>query len=179
MIKIKRVFLDLDGVIAAWAKSACGQLGVDYPTNFQFPDQGWLKSITGAKKIYDITDNVDFWTELERYPWSNTLVDLISNSGKEFRFLTKPMKSPECYYGKSKWIFKNYPKHWNKMWIVTGTKSAICRDSGDLLIDDYEKNIEEWKSAGGTAYHWKEITPDYSTDHVNNRLREIRDLIYT
>ena len=163
MSKFKRIFLDVDGVIANWSKSICEKLKVEYPKNTTFPYQRWLAEKINVNDIFPHTDTFEFWESLEKFPWSDRLVNLVNDTGIEWRFLTKPMENPNCYAGKAAWIMKHYPKHLGKLWIVNGTKSAICRDSGDLLIDDdIEKNIIEWSDAGGTPFYWKEMTDDYS-----------------
>lgn len=162
MSKVKRIFLDVDGVIANWSKSICENLKVEYPKNQIFPYQRWLAEVIDVKDIYQYTNTFEFWDKLEKFPWSDGLVNLVDKSGIEWRFLTKPMKAPNCFSGKASWIMKNYPKHWEKLWIATGTKSAICRGEGDLLIDDdVEKNLVEWEERGGISFHWNEMTPDY------------------
>lgn len=177
MGKIKRVFLDIDAVIANWTKPACEATGVDYPKNFEFPNQEWLSSKVGVKEIQKACENLQFWSNLEKYPWSDGIVKTVSQSGKEWRFLTKPMKTPHCFAGKAEWMFKHYPRYWDKMWIVTGSKSAVCRGEGDLLIDDFEKNISEWREANGSVFHWKEITDDY-TGGWEKRIENLKEVIY-
>lgn len=177
MGKIKRIFLDIDGVLANWTKMACSVTNTEYPKDFQFPNQGWLDSKIGVKKIQSACENLEFWSNLEKYPWSDEIVKTVSQSGKEWRFLTKPMKTPHCFAGKAEWMFKHYPYFWDRMWIVTGTKSATCRNEGDLLIDDMDKNLEQWKSAGGSVFEWKEITDDYSGDW-KNRIQKLKEVIY-
>jgi len=177
MGKIKRVFLDIDGILANWSKSACEATGIVYPTDFEFPSQEWLASRIGVKQIQKSCENFEFWSNLEKYPWSDEIVKTVSQSGKEWRFLTKPMKTSHCFSGKAEWMFRHYPHYWDKLWIVTGSKSATCRNEGDLLIDDFDKNINEWKDAGGSVFHWKEITDDYTGDW-KSRIQKLKEVIY-
>lgn len=177
MGKIKRIFLDVDGVLANWTKKACEKTSIEYPIDFEFPNQGWLATRASVKKIQDASDSLEFWTDIEKYPWSNDIVKMVSQSGKHWNFLTKPMKTPHCFAGKAEWMFQHYPYHWDKMWIVTGSKSTVCRGPGDLLIDDMDKNLEEWKEAGGSIFEWKEVTHDWTGDW-KDRLKRLKETIY-
>jgi 5'(3')-deoxyribonucleotidase len=127
--------------------------------------------------LYDFTGKSEFWADLEKFPWSDEIVKLVSQSGKDWRFLTKPMKTPACFHGKAEWMFNHYPRHWDRMHIGGGTKSYACRDLGDLLIDDAEENIFEWENSGGSVFHWKEITDDYVGDW-KGRIQKLKEVIY-
>lgn len=172
--KFKTIYLDLDGVCANWSLSACSCLGVEYPTNTKFKRWNWLEEFRHRDKINKCADTLEFWENLEKYPWSDKIVNLVNNSGYDWRFLTKPMKTPECFYGKAKWIFKHYPQHWDRLWIVTRSKALACTGEQDLLIDDTSKNIHQWKDVGGSTFFWEEMTPDYQNwEEQYNRLEKL------
>lgn len=177
MGKIKRIFLDVDGVLANWTKMACERTDVEYPKDFQFPNQMWLDSKIGQKRIINASDDFSFWMDLEKYPWSDEIVKMVAQSGKHWNFLTKPMKTRHCFAGKAEWMFEHYPRYWDKMWIITGSKATVCRGPGDLLIDDLDKNLNEWTDAGGTTFEWKEVTDDWS-GNWKERLAKLKEVIY-
>ena len=95
MSKFKRIFLDVDGVITNWSKSICEKLKVEYPKNTTFPYQRWLAEKINVNDIFPHTDTFEFWESLEKFPWSDRLVNLVNDTGIEWRFLTKPMENPK------------------------------------------------------------------------------------
>jgi hypothetical protein len=172
---INRVFLDIDGVLANFTKACCEKIEAPYPTNFAFPET-WLDEVA-SEKIWSRCRGYDYWVGLEVYPWSNLLRTTIDKTGKEWVYLTKPSQDGGCYAGKYDWVTKHFKDASKRLWLANGVKSLVCRGSSDLLIDDKLKNGRDWQAAGGTFYHWEEITPDYSTDKVLERIKEIQRII--
>ena len=48
-----------------------------------------------------------------------------------------------------KWLTKNTKVPRGKIHLVVRSQKKDFAKGGNLLIDDYEKNIKEWESAGG------------------------------
>lgn len=180
---INRIFCDLDGVIVNFTKDCCKNHGVEYPKQVEFSDQ-WLDTTcdinhTDPKKFLTVKcHGHDFWANLEIFPWAYVIIAIVKASGREWRFLTKPTQDAGCYSGKYDWIKKYFPEDVKKLWIVNGDKSLVCRGKGDLLIDDKLENLNTWKAAGGSIYHWTEITPDWPKEKVQKRLDELHKIIY-
>lgn len=149
------IHLDSDGVIADWTKSVCKITGAVHPHGklrpYQLDDQLTRDQIEAAH--YPMA----FWINLELYPWSKKLVNLIDNICPDWRILTKGAASPFSYSGKALWVEKHFPQHQNRLVVCRGSKAFSCRP-GDILIDDHPKNIEEWNNAGGKGFHWPELS---------------------
>ena len=47
----------------------------------------------------------------------------------------------------------------NRLILVGGRKFELAQ-SGDVLIDDWMENIDEWRARGGAAFKWTEWTED-------------------
>lgn len=119
-----------------------------------------------------------FWSEMEAYPWSNALVSLVDEATKgNWMFLTKPMYDPHCYSGKAAWIMHHFPRHVKKLCIIGSSKANMARNFEDVLIDDHIENINEWRQAGGTAYHWKEIGENAPKEIYENRLKDVAEIL--
>lgn len=172
----------MDGVIANFTKPCCEQYGVSYPKETEFLDT-WLDKTCKidnnkqGQRLVDKCNGYSFWFNLETYPWSKTLHDIIDKSGKQWIYLTKPTQDAFCYAGKHDFIQYHFKDARQHLWIANTDKSMMCRDAGDLLIDDKVKNCNNWTKAGGTVYHWTEVTPDWPVALINKRLKDIENLI--
>lgn len=174
-MKIDKIALDIDGVLANFSKSACKACGVEYPQSGLF-DDSWLDELVGDK-LYARCRGEVFWANLEIYPWAQQIVEAVDSSGIDWRFITKPMQDPGSYSGKYLWIKKHFPKHAEKLWIINGSKAFACDGPNSLLIDDMRKNLDAWANRGGSVYEWKEVTPDWPTVLINKRIEDIKDLL--
>lgn len=184
----KTIFLDLDGVIANWTKQIVEKtFSLPYEEVPSYGREGLIQFIqdrTGFHeqkvkgKIYG-SGSSDFWSNIEKFYWADQLVTLINRSGHQWFFLTKPFQTPGCYEGKAQWIKKYYPKFFNKLIIIPGSKGLCARNANCLLIDDHKKNLEEWSEAGGSIYLWEELNGDplISGEEVKRRLEEIKNWI--
>jgi len=184
----KTVFLDLDGVIANWTKrtvESTFKLNYEDVTGFSrekfipfITDRTGLTKTNINAKIYE-NDSVDFWTGIEKYYWADELVTLVNRNSYQWFFLTKPMRSPECYFGKAQWIKKYYPAFFHKLIITPGSKGLCARNLDCILIDDNLKNIEEWVEAGGASFPWLEVSsnPLKSSDVVKDRIEKIKIIL--
>lgn len=171
-----RVALDMDGVIANFTKQACKVLGEPYPADKELADYGWLFAKYGDPTCYKRIKGHLFWTSIEKFPWSDELIDIVDEETKgNWIFLTKPMIDPYCYSGKAEWLMNNYRRHLNKLCIVGADKSNLVRNPKDVLIDDHPKNIGLWEKAGGSTIFWTEIGSDFDQEKVKERLLNTRN----
>lgn len=170
-------YLDLDGVGVNFTQGACKMFNVEYPANTTFfYDWICVKHGISRAKFWSTIVGAEFWENLEPYPWTRDLVDILESSKVQWRFLSKPTYDAGCYAGKYNWVKKHFGKHINKLILINGDKSIVCRGSKSLLIDDKDKNIEQWQAAGGSVFHWEEVSPDVD---VADRLLAIRRLLKT
>lgn len=174
---ITKVCIDLDGVMANFTKGACIACDVPYPSNSLFAES-WLDEQCAAN-MWDRCKGHDYWANLEPFPWVAALRNLVAEHTDQWVFLTKAAYhyDPGCYSGKCEWIHRHFPDDLNRLWIMNGDKSMMCRGPGDLLIDDKLRSVKPWARAGGTIYHWAEITSDYPSEKVAARLEDIKGIL--
>lgn len=177
MSTIRRVFLDLDGVIVNCNKSAARAYGVGYPAtevlgydwvtrtyNEQHPEA----PITGEDFGRIVAKDPTFWFTTEWFPWADDLVAFLEQRFPgQWNFLTKCTSYPECAAGKYTVVSKRYGREIAKKLVLTfAPKHVLCRP-GNILIDDWEQNCAEWEAAGGIAYRWREL----GDQHPDGRLQ--------
>lgn len=128
-------FLDLDGVLADFDTHLRteNKLTPDGKTNWKALDEKWWTTMpvcTGAKAFYDAVKQMG-----------------------ATKFLTAPVLSAECFSGKAKWVQGFVPERGAgilKDLIIcpSGDKAYLARPN-HILIDDRQKNVDEWTAAGG------------------------------
>lgn len=139
-----KIFLDLDGVFAdchGKMREYCP--GMEYHTH--------------SKEIWSVIDTIPkFFRQLEVLPDSTKILDfLFENVNRhEIEFLTAlPLLTGQLITAqrdKVEWVHKNLTNllqvHCVHNW---SHKKYFCRSPFDILVDDAQRNINEWVNAGG------------------------------
>lgn len=139
MPKMKRVFLDMDGVLANFTG------GVDKAHGKQLDWTRWDGGIENREEfwspIYHKVGAVDFWSNLEPLPWGHRLISIaVSLVGIDNVYiLSAPHREP-CATPKIQWVKKHFPiiKDEN---IIIGRDKNIVAKWDHLLIDDREETM--------------------------------------
>lgn len=153
------IFLDLDGVIVNFTKGFAQKAKVALPPK-SYLEYGHMEKVLG-KRVWTYKLDYDFWINLDPYPWSNDLVDLVESYDKDFRFLSAAVYDQGAWSGKYQWLKNHFgQKYTKKLIICISDKSFAARDKKSILIDDRDKNIKNFIAAGGSAITWKERTED-------------------
>jgi len=163
------IFLDLDGVLADWLKSACSVCGID---ENESEVKRKLKQGIHLEKIGKISEEelwkkidakeTNFWENLEKLPWADDLVKACNDLGDMY-FLTS---SGDCVYactGKAIWIKKYYPEYLNRLIIFR--EKEVLANKNTILVDDSESKITKFQKAGGYVFHWPN---QYKIEEDNN-----------
>lgn len=164
-MRIKKIFLDLDDVLnycTCAALKYVGCPGVE-PTDVQLFNPKWgFNIVTAANWFHPLKTfnrytfwnavKRDFWADMEKTPWCDTLLDTCAKMvGRDnVRILTCPIDDPDCAAGKVEWIHRNMPKWMHRQYIITPCKED-CANDHSLLIDDSDKNVDDFRTAGGHA----------------------------
>ena len=148
-----KCFLDLDGVIVGFDEGVLKVHNIEDP--FLKPEH---KGKWGTEDMYGL-DPVEFWAPLgEKFwtnlPWTKEGKEILSLVEYEFGYdniclLTSPCLTKGSVSGKIKWINKNLPTYKKKFLI--GFQKHFCANSDTILIDDRDKNVEEFREHGGKA----------------------------
>jgi 5'(3')-deoxyribonucleotidase len=146
------IFLDMDGVVANFVKSAMSALNI---TNYSIPPnessiEKWNGVNVTTKEFWESIDKTkeDFWLNIEKYDYSDQLVSLCESYG-EVHFLTSPSRNPSCLSGKMMWIQKYYPRLQRRT-ILTSNKYLLA-DHNRVLIDDTFQKTSKFNQFGGYA----------------------------
>lgn len=125
---MSRIFIDMDGTLA------------------RFHDE-----VNYLERMYE----PGFFREL--HPFSNFLIAVKSNLDKDIYILSSVIESPTCVAEKRDWLKKYLPElpESRQIFCPMGVSKTECIPEGlkpdDILIDDYNKNLTEWRNSGGMA----------------------------
>lgn len=143
------IFLDLDGVAVDFVSAALQLFGRELcdaawpPGQYDIADvlsmdrNSFWESVNGA--------GVDFWRNLQPYPWFEELYRELSKRGKVC-FATSPTYSPHSAAGKMTWLKDRFGSDF-KDFVITRRKYHLSR-AGTLLIDDSDRNVREFIERG-------------------------------
>ncbi len=162
------VYLDMDGVLADFDKKVSEIFGKN------------LKSFSTSAEAWLAIDNhiPDIYSLLEKKEDADVLVDgvfdlqSIHNYNFGIGILTgipRLTSIPNAKRHKREWILKHYPELIFDFNIgpYSQHKQYHAR-AGDVLIDDNEKNIDQWAKMGG--YGILHVTASNSLDVLNKYL---------
>lgn len=187
---IKTVFLDMDGVLVNFLKGLHKALDAPYSYD-PYPYKKGLWNMLDAIEDFDgdiptfkqCDDccNIDFWTNLK---WMHDGKEIFSKVVEfcginNIYLLTTPMPNPGSGTGKILWVEKNIPVLAKQLIITQASKSLLAR-SDTLLIDDRDKNVDEFIKAGGKAclvprpWNRNHFCADRTVEVVEKFLKDIK-----
>jgi 5'(3')-deoxyribonucleotidase len=162
MNELPQIYCDMDQVLVNFIGGANKELAKQGLKSFQNEekDAKW----EALKKVHK------FWANLEPMPDAMTLWRFIRPYGPYI--LSAPSKRmPTCKQEKIEWIKKHLGnvEQINLIPREDKQKFAMIEGKPNVLIDDYDKNCREWRSAEGIAIR-----------HINsmNTISQLRKLGY-
>lgn len=170
---IKNIFCDLDGVLVDLNAGYKALTGMTMPESDQYHnyDHGafWEKPKADPEfwvNLPKMRKAEMFMTYLDdiRHGWFHVFV--LSSGVRGYR---------ECSTQKRLWVNKNTPFSAEYTHIVRRSEKqmfATSKGRPNLLIDDYEVNINEWEAAGGIGILYDED----NFHNVINRIEEFKTL---
>ena len=136
-----QIYLDMDGVLADFDQGVFDALGVSLG---DIPDEQMQREVSQVPGFWDnippMPDMLEIWEFIK--PYNPFILSATANWDRE-----------RCTASKKWWISKYLPEFdQSRLLLVRRSEKqnyATCETGSNLLIDDYEKNINEWISAGG------------------------------
>lgn len=160
-MKIERIYCDMDGVLTDFVGGAAYLFGAD-PRDLKWsPAEGTSKTVSSVHIPLGITDDelwakiaaagVSFWENLEKHEWADDLWKHLNKTAPTL-IASSPalVGAPESAYGKVKWLQKWRGKDFQDYILIRGNKHLLAGPTA-VLIDDYGRNVKEFREAGGHA----------------------------
>jgi len=158
---IQQVLLDMDGVIADFFTSAIMEhpsalnLGIVTPADLEtrYPkDKGWdIPSALGVTsgEFWRKIDTYEFWRGLPAFAGAREFVESVSRM-VPVAICTSPSLNSDCCKAKVDWINLHIGNQYPVYLCYRGGKEMFANER-TLLIDDYDRNVEAFRKAGGRA----------------------------
>lgn len=144
---VYKLFVDLDGVLVDFDKGYL-QLTGHFPTSYE--------KIHGKEKFWGPIEKMGapFWFNL---PWTKDGKDLWKYVKKyNPTILSAPSQDPQSTLGKKIWLKKHLPNA--KYILVPAKDKQLYAKPNHILIDDWDRNINQWKDSGGIPILHKSTT---------------------
>ena len=153
-----QILCDLDGVLADFCSSSqqIHDKEAKPPSKWDyFKDWG----INNSQFFEKIHEDHDFWRNLNPYPWKNKLIEEIEGYDPDYKILTSPSQHFSSWGGKYDWI-KDHLGIENPNRIIMTANKKLLAGSGRVLIDDNDRNVSQWVSAGGIGILFPQLYND-------------------
>lgn len=163
---IRKIFLDLDGVLNLFVTKLFNRMGVwgDPRSYAGYPDVGFdivaAYNALRQPQWHREHTSTSFWNNITRTDWLDVPISdemnwLIGHAealvGRDnVAILTATSRDPESAAGKVEWIYANLPKWLHRQYLIAPNKT-FCAAPGNLLVDDSDKNVDAFTAAGGQA----------------------------
>lgn len=164
-MEVKKIYFDLDDVLADFSKGVKDVCGIDLKTvkkTKSIDDQMW-ESIKKFDHFYDSLDYVSGALDMfnKVYKKYGDKCEILTGVPKAWRgILTAPKD-------KERWVHRMLSNEVVVNTVYREDKPHFCAGEDYILIDDKKSNIEEWKLAGGTGILFK------SAEDVLRQLNEL------
>lgn len=170
----------MDGVLADWDGMADLHGIKSAPQLFNGGESEELRKKI-IKNRWQVIEKIErFWEDLEILPGTGDMLDIALKMGDLFILSKKPNArhfvngeeySKHIESAKINWVQEKFPDYFKRenIFIATGSKADFVGDvTGDILIDDLPRNIEDWNAAGGIGILYK------SASQVIEALRSLK-----
>lgn len=153
-----KIFVDMDGVLCDLYKAVSDENQTTVEELTQKDYANFFKRHEGdADKVF---------ANLPKYDTTDFLIELVKNIAGNYSILSAKLKnhdSTKIVKGKNEWLDKNLSiQPVERIFERDKFKYAKTNGIPNILIDDWEKNINEWENAGGIGILYCSGKDDFS-----------------
>lgn len=140
----------MDGCITNFSKG-CELIFPNYSKEHKPLDDMISHLKISKKEFWDTIDSYgeNFWLNLEPEEWAYELINIVKFYDRDFTILTSPSRSHHAGSGKILWLQKFFHKKFSNYIITPAKNKQRNANKKSILIDDNEKNCEEFRSRLG------------------------------
>ena len=172
-----QVYVDMDGVLCdffgAWAQQLGGKPGSNWEYIKTLPRHQTDASIRDLSR--DPQQVEEFFANLEPLAGGQRIIKMLRASGRPWAILSAPLRGVNAdasIAGKETWLDRHGLADVPRIFERDKYKYATADDgSANVLIDDYGKNIGEWRAHGGVAIKHDNDTTDQTLAELKQILK--------
>lgn len=148
-----KCLIDLDGVLVDFVTGICAAHGssnvYDDPANHGKYEMEVLLGLSATQ--FWKPANEQFWADLPITDDFHALLGIVESAfgAENVCLLTSPIANEGCTTGKVRWIYKHLPDY--KRRFLIGPVKHFCAHERSVLVDDYDKNVNNFREHGGKA----------------------------
>jgi 5'(3')-deoxyribonucleotidase len=142
-VRVKRIFLDMDGVLADF------NVGVENLTGTPFPNT--LQGHNDYDERKEELTNKRLFRHLPPMPDMHDLVGYVRHTGLPWEILTAAgvINRELVVWDKQEWIKEHVSPTVVVTCTMTGSQKGMFAIKGSVLVDDRQKNLDSWIEHGG------------------------------
>lgn len=168
------ILLDMDGVVADFVTAALTLHG--HPDRLaDWPPGEWDMAKVLGLSMSDFWAPIDqigaeYWRELACYEWTGRLISLIGEFAP-YTILSSPGLGEEAPTGKIQWLRRHVKPDFSSY--LFGHQKWLCARPDQVLIDDRDKNVDQFVAAGGNAILFPQV---WNSNHaIKDRMKFVGD----
>ena len=148
---MKRIYLDMDGVLADFIGGTLWRHNKEAKDADNITEWNYYKSwgLT-TKEFWDKCRGYDFWYGLDVFPWAKELVAAAKKADPDYMVCTQPSLDNQCIQAKLDWLDVHLDIPMKKVALMQN-KWLLAKE-GRLLIDDNPTYCANWEREGGEAW---------------------------
>nr|DAU76350.1 MAG TPA: 5'(3')-deoxyribonucleotidase [Caudoviricetes sp.] len=138
----RRLYLDLDGVLA------------DFDAHFEYSFGVHPRTADGAGVLWDnINSYPTFFADLPMFEDTLWFFRRVQSLNPKIITACPKTNYHDVAFQKRQWVYKNLGDF--EVLPVMGGKNKVLfmHSPGDVLVDDFEKNLKPWTKHGGVSIH--------------------------
>lgn len=155
-MEVNKIYLDMDGVLADFGRGVREMCGLE-------PMDQMKATPSDNDRLWAAVAQVDhYYGRLKMIPGADVMLRvLMEKYGGRVEILTgipKPKRNiKDADTDKAQWMRRYFGPDIKVNIVFREEKKNFCHGEGDILIDDYKKNINEWVCFGGTGILFADV----------------------
>lgn len=142
------IYVDMDGVLVDLASSVEKTLNIEMHSTYRHSTERHPRIHERLVKLYQTNTSIGVFRDAEQLPDATHLWEYINQHEVEVLSSTGPMFAARIEYEKRLWLNKHKGKYKANFVRETYQKARFAKPN-HILIDDQERALNPWRSAGG------------------------------
>ena len=175
----KKFFLDMDGVIMDWDRSALNVLNLECNLDAIEKVKAGIGLEAQFPQVYNKVNDLggEFWANIKPFPWAQELYDYLDSKG-DLYILTSSgnfqKRGVNFLKGGISGKLDTLAKYFPNANPIFACSKYVCSTENSYLIDDTKGKMDDFKEFGGKGFLWPNgfVVEEKGFDTVFKELKE-------